>query len=69
MESEGSRRTWVLHSGPRHANGCVRIIRKQGIGHGPAALELVPYPLNYRLELIPKGSVLAYLGLSINSVH
>lgn len=67
MESEGSRRSWVLHSGPRHASGCVRIIRNQGTGHGPVALELVPYPLNYRLELIPKGSVMACLDLSLNS--
>lgn len=70
MESERSRRrSWVLHSGPRHANGCVRIIRKQGTGHGPAALGLVSNPLNHRLELIPKGSVRARSGLSIDSVH
>lgn len=56
MESEGSRCSWVLHSGPRHTNGCVRIIRKQGTGHGPAALGLVFNPLNYRLELIPRAA-------------
>lgn len=55
MESEGSRCSWVLHSGPRHTNGCVRIIRKQGTGHGLAALGLVPSPLNYRLELIQRA--------------
>lgn len=69
MGSVGSRRSWMLHSGPRHGNGCVRIIRKQGLGHGPAALELVSNPLNYRLELIPKGSVMACLGLCVDTDH
>lgn len=69
MESVGSRRSWMLHSGPRHANGCVRIIRKQGLGHGPAAWELVTNPLNHRLELIPLGSVMAYLALNVDLNH
>lgn len=69
MESGGSRCSWMLHSGPRHANECVRMIRKQGLGRGPVALELVSDPLNYRLELIPKGSMVACLGLNIDSDH